>query len=283
MFRHVLLATSATLILIVSSGCASSSPTGSPSPVPPTAQAGRPSAGSPEASATSSAATSPTAAPSIAAPGSPAPSGPVTIDPSKFSATVDNPWFPLTPGTIFTYHGTKDHKNATDRYAVSNRTEIIDGVACRVVDDRLFLNGFLAERTTDYYTQDSDGNVWYFGEDTAELDRAGHVTSTEGTWHAGVDGAIPGIFMQANPTIGAAFTQEYYPGHAEDHFQVVSLAASISVPYGSFKNALLTKEWTPLEPGVIDHKVYVRGIGEVREVTVKGPLEELVLAKIVKR
>ena len=146
---------------------------------------------------------------------------------------------------------------------------MIAGAPCRAVDDRLFLAGHLEERTTDWYSQDAAGNVWYFGEQTAELDAKGKITSTEGTWQAGVDGAKPGIFMPAHPRPGQSFRQEYYKGHAEDHFRVVGYLGP---------NALLTEEWTPLEPGVLDHKVYVRGTGTVLERTVKGgdELNELV-------
>jgi hypothetical protein len=96
------------------------------------------------------------------------------------------------------------------------------------------------------------------------------VTSREGSWQAGVHGARAGIVMPARPRVGQSFRQEYLAGHAEDHFLVLSVAASVHVPYTSSRRALLTKEWTPLEPGVIDHKVYLRGIGMVKEETVKG-------------
>jgi hypothetical protein len=226
------------------------------------------------------AATSPSAPASEVASPSVGPSTSPAIDPTRFTSTVDNPWFPLTPGTTLTYRGTKDGKPAVDIVTVTSETILIDGVPCRVIRDRLFLDGELEERTADYYTQDVDGTVWYFGEDTAELDENGKVTSTEGTWRTGVDGASPGIFMEATPVVGHTFTQELYPGHAEDHFEVVSLSATITVPLGTFRHALRTKEWTPLEPDVIDNKYYVRGIGEVREVTVKGPREELFLVRV---
>ncbi len=83
--------------------------------------------------------------------------------------------------------------------------------------------------------------------------------------------------MEASPVVGHAFSQEYLQGAAEDHFQVLSLTDSVTVPAGTYKNALLTKEWTPLEPDVLDHKYYVHGFGEVREVAVKGPTDELKL------
>ena len=151
---------------------------------------------------------------------------------------------------------------------------------CTAVRDRLLLAGHLEERTTDWYAQDRRGNVWYFGESTAELDRAGHVTSTEGTWQAGRNSAQAGIYMTARPSVGQTRRQEYYKGHAEDHFAVVSLRARVSVPYVSSTHAVLTKEWTPLEPGTLDHKYYVRGIGTVKEVTVKGPVERSELVSV---
>ncbi len=195
----------------------------------------------------------------------------------QFSSNVTNPWYPLKPGTTYTYKGTKDGRPSRDVLKVTRRTKLIDGVPCRVLDDRLYLNGRLAERTIDWYTQDAKGNVWYYGEATAELDAQGKVTSTEGSWQAGVDGARPGIYMPAHPKVEQSFRQEYYKGHAEDRFRVLGLHTKVKVPYISSTNALLTQETTALEPGVIDHKVYVRGIGTVKEETVKGGNETAVL------
>jgi hypothetical protein len=203
--------------------------------------------------------------------------------PKNFVRRVDNPWFPLTPGTTFVYRGVRDGKQARDVFTVGRVTKTIQGVRCTVVRDRLFLRGKLAERTTDWYAQDRRGNVWYFGESTAELDAAGRVTSTEGSWEAGRDGAVAGIYMAGKPTVGRTYSQEYYKGHAQDHYAAISLHASVHVPYVSSREALLTKEWTPLEPGVIDHKYYVRGIGTVKEVTVKGPLERADLVSVQRR
>jgi hypothetical protein len=202
--------------------------------------------------------------------------------PATFAPRVDNPWFPLIPGTTFVYRGVKDGKAARDVVKVLHTTRMIQGVRCTSVSDRLYLAGRLEERTTDWYAQDRRGNVWYYGEATAELDRAGHVTSTEGSWLAGRDGARAGIYMPARPRVGQSGRQEYYKGHAEDHFAVVSLHARVSVPFVSSTRAVLTKEWTPLEPGTLDHKYYVRGVGTVKEVTVKGPLERDVLVSMHK-
>jgi hypothetical protein len=201
-------------------------------------------------------------------------------NPSAFTARVTNPWYTLKPGTTYVYRGVKDAQPSRDVVVVTHATKRIQGVACVVVQDRLYLRGRLRERTTDWYTQDRHGNVWYFGEDTAELDRSGRVTSTEGSWQAGRNGARAGVFMPPRPKVGESGRQEYYKGHAEDHFQVLSLRASVKVAYTASRHALLTKEWTPLEPGTIDHKFYVRGIGLVLEQTVKGGDERNALVSV---
>jgi len=201
-------------------------------------------------------------------------------NPSHFARSVTNPWFPLRPGTTLVYRGVKDGKPSRDVFHVTGATRRIAGVTCTAVSDRLYLRGRLAERTTDWYAQDKAGNVWYFGEATAELDAHGKVTSREGSWLTGVNGAQPGVFMPAHPHVGQSARQEYYKGHAEDHFRVLSLSAHVQTPAASSSHALLTKEWTPLEPGVIDHKLYVRGIGTVLEQTVKGGDERNTLVSI---
>ena len=203
------------------------------------------------------------------------------IDPADFSPDVTNPWFPLTPGRTLVYTGTKDGQKALNLVATTSRTKKIDGVTTRVVEDRLYLSNVLEERTSDYYAQDRCGNVWYFGEDTAELDRHGNIVSTEGSFHAGVDGAQPGVFMQAHPQVDRKFRQEWYQGHAEDVFKVIDRSAPVTVPYGSFGHALRTAERTALEPAVLDNKYYVRGIGEVAELAVKGPREAVRLVEII--
>jgi hypothetical protein len=202
--------------------------------------------------------------------------------PSSFTPRVDNPWFPLKPGTTWVYRGVKDGKPSRDVVSVSSRTKTIAGARCAAVLDRLYLAGHLEERTTDWYTQDAKGNVWYFGEATAELDAHGRVTSREGSWQAGRDGARAGIFMPAHPRVGQRGRQEYYKGHAEDRFQVLDLNAHVSVAYVSSRHALLTKEWTPLEPGLLDHKLYVRGIGLALEQTVKGGDERNALVSVTR-
>jgi hypothetical protein len=203
------------------------------------------------------------------------------FDADDFSAKVTNRLFPLVVGRTLVYAGVKDGKQALNIVVATKRTRKIDGVVTRVVEDRLYLDNVLEERTSDYYSQDRCGNVWYFGEDTATLDARGHVVSTEGSFHAGVDGAQPGVFMQAHPQLGRRFRQEWYAGQAEDTYKVIDRSAPVTVPYGTFKHALRTEETTALEPDVVDNKYYVAGIGEVFEGAVKGPKEVLRLVEII--
>ena len=199
---------------------------------------------------------------------------------TTFVSRVDNPWFPLAPGTVYTYVGVKDGKPSRDVVTVTQTKRRIAGVDATEVKDELYVEGRIEERTTDWYAQDRAGNVWYLGESTAELDRSGRVTNREGTWLTGRDGAQPGIYMPAHPVVGQSGRQEFLKGHAEDHFRVVKLTASVKSPYVTTSHALLTEEWTPLEPSVLDHKLYVRGIGTVREETVKGGVERNVLVSL---
>ena len=203
------------------------------------------------------------------------------ITPADFGPNVDNPWFPLTPGRTLVYTGRKDGKPALDIVVATGRTKVVDGVTTRVVADRLYLANRLVERTSDYYAQDRCGNVWYFGEDTAELDRHGRVKNTEGSFHAGERGAEPGVFMEAQPELGRRFRQEWFMGHAEDVFKAVELSARVRVPFGRFDDALRTKETNALEPGVVDNKFYAKGIGELAERSVKGGDEVMRLVEII--
>src|SRR4029453_13438576 len=179
---------------------------------------------------------------------------PPHIHPANFSPNVTNKLFPLTPGQTLVYTGIEDEQKVLDLVVPSRRTKLVDGVRARVVEDRVYLDNVLAERTSDYYAQDRCGNVWYFGEDTAELDRHGNVVSTEGTWRAGVDGAQPGVFMQAHPQVNDHYFQELAAPLAQDEATVLSLHETASVPLAKFRNCLLTKEFTQLEPGNVEHK-----------------------------
>ena len=218
--------------------------------------------------------------------GLPSGSTPVTAtapDASNFDGhVVDNQWFPLVPGMTWAYRGVKDGQPSREIMVATSQTKTIQGVPCTVVSDKLYLSGALEERTLDYYAQDKDGNVWYFGEDTAELKPDGSVKTTEGTWLSGRGGAEAGIFMPADPQVGQSFRQEYYKGQAEDHFRILSLSEQVKTPGATSDQAMLTMEWTPLEPNVVDHKYYVQGIGTVLEQTAKGPLERNTLVSVHK-
>ncbi|MBV9484994.1 MAG: hypothetical protein JO246_02950 [Frankiaceae bacterium] len=204
-----------------------------------------------------------------------------TIHPKNFSPNITNPWYPLPVGTTYIYRGVDGKTKIVDIVAASHRTKKIDGVVTRAVNDRVLIHGRVRERTVDFYTQDRCGNIWYFGERTAELNRHGKVTSTSGTFRAGVHGAQPGVYIQAHPTIGRKFRQEWKPGQAEDSYKALSKHASLTVPYGSYQHVLRTKETDSLEPGVVDNKFYAYGIGSIEEVTVKGPTERLKLVDVL--
>jgi hypothetical protein len=203
------------------------------------------------------------------------PGWPATLQPSDFVARVDNPWFPLQPGSEYRYTGLKDRLKTVDVVKVTDRTKPILGVDTTVVHDVVSVDGRPEEMTDDYYAQDRHGNVWYFGEATKELESHGNTVSTEGSFQAGVNGARAGVLIPGHPKVGLVARQEFLKGQAEDHFKVLDLNARVSVPFVSSHHALRTAEWTPLESGVLDNKYYVRGIGTVREIAVKGPVERL--------
>lgn len=197
------------------------------------------------------------------------------IDPAKFGDAIDNPWLPLTPGTVLTYRGTKDDTPATLVVTVTGKTKTVAGVDCVAVEELVSLAGKLADRTIGYYAQDKDGNVWTFGEDVQELNSKGKVTKTEG-WHAGIDGASPSLVMEAVPSKGHTLVNKY----TNDRSEVVSLAKPVKTPFGTYKDAVMTKEWTPDNPDVLVNKYYVRDIGTVRDIAVKGDNEEFLLVGV---
>ena len=195
------------------------------------------------------------------------------IDPANFVDKVDNKYFPLEPGTTFVYEGKDEEGFERIEVSVTNDTKQIMGVECVVVRDRVWIDGELVEDTFDWHAQDKEGNVWYFGENSREIEN-GKVVSTEGSWEAGVDGAKPGILIQGDPKVGETYYQEYYPGEAEDKGKVLSLDESATVPYGSFDHLMMTRDWNPLEPAAgVAHKYYAPGVGKLQEVYVKGPPE----------
>ncbi len=200
--------------------------------------------------------------------------GAAPTDPATFAAKVDNPYFPLVPGTRFLYHETKDGKTNINEVTVLAETKVIQGVTCTVVHDVVKVGGVTEEETYDWYAQDAAGNVWYFGEDTKEFLPKG-VVSTEGSWMAGVNNAQAGLIMPAHPAPGAPYRQEYLAGHAEDMGQVVHVGDAVKVPFGALANCVRTKEWSMLEAGT-DSKWYAKGLGLVRAVSASKEVLELV-------
>jgi len=202
--------------------------------------------------------------------------------PRGWVAEVTNPYFPLPPGTTFHYAGESEGIPVTDDMHVTKQKKVILGVKCTVVHDRVFTNGVLSEDTLDWNAQDASGNVWYFGEATKELDTDGNVITTEGSWLAGVNGAQPGIIMEAHPKVGDRYQQEFAVDVAQDMAKVLSLDKDACVMYGCFDDLLLTKEWTPLERGVTEHKYYARGVGFILVDIVRGGNEHSELVSITR-
>jgi hypothetical protein len=202
------------------------------------------------------------------------------INPARFVGKIDNPYFPLTPGTTLVYEGATADGVEHDEFAVTGNTKVILGVPCIEVHDTSTIDGELVEDTRDWFAQDKDGNVWYFGENSQQIE-GGLVVGVEGSWTAGVDGAKPGIIMKAHPTAGDLYRQEFSLGVAEDMGQVLSLNASVTVPAGSFAHCLKTKDTSSLEPDVVEQKFYAPGIGSVLEID-KSTGERLELLRIEK-
>jgi hypothetical protein len=191
------------------------------------------------------------------------------IDPADFVEGVDNPYLPFRPGARWVYEGIDDGEREHIEVTVTTERREVMGVPVVVVRDTVELDGQLAEDTRDWYAQDREGNVWYMGEETAEYEN-GEVVSTEGSWEAGVDGALPGIVMPADPEVGHAYRQEYYAGEAEDMGEVIAVDGTASVPAGEFDNLVVTRDWNPLEPEVVEEKSYAEGVGVVLEEKTAG-------------
>ena len=205
-----------------------------------------------------------------------------TFDKANFHHPLDitNRYMLLKPGTTFVYDGTEDGKPTQEEFAVTDQIKTILGVDTRVIRDTNWEAGRVVEITYDWFAQDDMGNVWYFGEFSTQY-KNGKAIGHEGSWQAGVDGAKPGVVMKAHPKVGDTYQQELAPGIAEDMATVLSLTESVCVPYGCFSHVLKTKEFTPLEPGIAEHKYFAPGVGHVKTVMVEGGAEESYLVKIV--
>jgi len=184
------------------------------------------------------------------------------IIPADFVDEIDNPYFTMVPGTTFIYEKETEEGLETVVVQVTHTKKVIMGVTCTQIRDTVRLDGELVEDTLDWFAQHKDGTVWYFGEFSTDFEN-GEVSGHEGSWEAGVDGAKPGIIMLAHPKQGRSYRQEYYPGVAEDMGKVLSLDEEVEIEIGEFEECLKTREWTPLERGVREHKYYAPGVGLV--------------------
>ena len=185
----------------------------------------------------------------------PAPS----LEPADYSAVVDNPLWPLPVGGKWHYEAEDEVITIT---VLAKTFTTKTGVECVVVNDRATdKDGVLIEDTEDYFAQDHDGNVWYFGEKTAEYVN-GKVANTRGSWEAGVDGALPGIVAHAKtPPVGTTYRQEYYRCEAEDMAEIVAVGETVKVPAGEYEDCVRVHEFNPLEPGSNEHKLLCPGVG----------------------
>lgn len=195
----------------------------------------------------------------------------------EFSTKIDNPYWPMEPGARWVYSESEGHGVNRVVVEVTDRTKVVaSGVKARVVHDVVSRDGEVVEDTYDWYAQRKDGSIWYLGEDTKEYEN-GQVSSTEGSWEDGVDGAKRGLMVPAKPKVGMTYRQEYYAGHAEDKGKILSLDASASVRAGRYAHVLKTRDFTPLEPSAAEFKYYARGTGPVLSESVSGGgREELV-------
>ena len=198
-------------------------------------------------------------------------SEPVDVNPADFTTEIDNPYLPMEPGTRLTYREMGPDGEIKEVVVIVTDTtrQIANGVTARVVRDTVTVDSEIVEDTFDWYAQDALGNVWYFGEDTAEFEN-GEITTSAGSFEAGVDGALPGIIMPANPAPGMRYRQEYYQGEAEDNGEVLSINEMTEVPWGLFEDVVLTKDTITIEPGVLEYKLYARDIGLVLALDIAG-------------
>lgn len=207
-------------------------------------------------------------------------SEPVTLDPADFVPRIDNPYFPMVPGSRWVYREFDFESSQRVTVTVLERTRDIEGIDATVVHDVVRERGELVENTFDWYAQDVCDNVWYLGENTKEYEN-GQIVSTAGSWEAGVGGAQAGVIMPADPQVGLSYRQEYFEGEAEDAAEILGQDEQAEVPFGHFRDVLLTEEFTPIEPKVLELKLYAPGVGMVLAVGVSGGSDREELVRFV--
>lgn len=204
------------------------------------------------------------------------------IKPENFSNStiLSNPHFAMEMGKTYVSEGQSEEGKEHNEVKLTGETKVIQGITCIVVNDKVWLEGVLIEDTDDWFAQDNEGNVWYFGEAVDNYNNDGSFADHHGAWEAGVDGAKAGIVMPANPQVGIKFRQEYYFGEAEDQAEILETGLSVTVPFGTFTNCIKTHEWTELEPDVNENKFFAPGVGLIKTVNVTDK-EEYSLINII--
>jgi hypothetical protein len=217
--------------------------------------------------------------------GSELPTGadPVNLDPANFSADITNPYWPMKPGTRWTYTSAEAGNPRQDIVIVVTEAtkKLANGITARVVRDTARSKGQIMEDTLDWYAQDAEGNVWYMGEQTAEFEK-GKIVSKAGSWEASVDGAQPGIMLPAQPQAGQKYRQEYKKGEAEDNGEVLATNHLVEVKAGSYEDAMVTMDTSTIEPDVVEYKFYGQGIGPLLAIDVSGGAGREELVKVDK-
>jgi hypothetical protein len=200
------------------------------------------------------------------------------LDPANFVDVIDNPYMPFKPGMAWVYEGESDGETERIEVVVTGERRDIQGISATVVRDTVHVAGELVEDTYDWFAQDTDGDVWYLGEDSTSYESDG-TTSKAGSWEYGVDAALPGIVMLADPSVGDSYRQEFYPDEAEDLGEVLRVDETKSIGIGEFTSVVVTEDWNPLDPETIEHKYYAPGVGKIYSEHVRGDPETVELVE----
>lgn len=200
------------------------------------------------------------------------------LDPANFVDVIDNRYLPFQPGMRWVYEGDSDGRSERIEVIVTEEHRDIRGVSATVVRDTVHVGGELVEDTYDWFGQDTEGNVWYLGEDSTSY-RSDGTTSKGGSWEYGVDGALAGIVMLADPAPGDSYRQEYYPGEAEDLGEVLRVGETKKIGIGIYTDVVVTEDWNPLEPGTIENKYYAPGVGNIYSEHTRGDSETVELVE----
>jgi hypothetical protein len=205
----------------------------------------------------------------------------VRLDPVDFTLHIDNPWWPMRPGTSWHYVERAGEETTKVITTVTHRTKVVGGIRARVVHDVAREHGRVIEDTFDWYAQDSGGSIWYLGELSKQFEH-GHLASTAGSWTYGVDGGQAGVVVPARPGVGCTYREEHHRPDAEDRARVLSVSEGLRVPTGFYAHTLHTANSSPVEPRALENKFYARGVGPVLELDLSPELGTAVLVRITR-